>query len=79
MEHEGSLPHSQESATCPNLSQSNPVHTAPERVRNFFLHACVKRNSGVFLFIGAEFETNIASLQEQSQSLRYDQTNTSLG
>ena len=40
------------------LSQSNPVHTVSTG-QEFFFSLCVdvKRNLGVFLFIGAEFET----------------------
>jgi len=68
MEHEGSLPHSQESATCPTLSQSNPVHTVPTGQDLFFFMRTLRptKVSGLRL--------NIASIQEQSQPSRYDQT-----
>ena len=61
MEHEGSLPHSQESATGPTLSQSNPVHTAPTG-QEFFLFMRTLRPTNV-----SGLRLNIASLQEQSQ------------
>jgi len=40
MEHEGSLPHSQEPGTCAILSQSNPVH-AVQTGQQFF-SSCVR-------------------------------------
>ena len=41
----------------PILIQSNSVHAVQTGQEFFFLHACVKRNSGVFLFICVGFET----------------------
>ena len=68
MEHDGSLPHSQQHATCP---YSDPKQLSPccsDRAR-FFFHACVKRNSGVFLFIGAEFEIKYRFLTRTESTL----------